>query len=249
MRSRRVGNGEQRRPGSRHRSHARVRRVHRGRASGLHPDLWRRACQDGRSRPRCRTNGRQHRRRQHGLPGAEDREAQRRLQPDARAGACGRDHRRDVEGGQDSSHGQDAQGLGRRRGECGRVGEACRGRGRESDRHPWPHCETELQRSGRLGFCDRSREDGVDSGVRLRRLHRAGGHHRSNALGRERRLRRPRCPPQSLDPRSGARSDGGQAGPLDHARRARPVPARLHAAAAERERSRERQGAAAANAG
>ncbi len=53
-------------------------------------------------------------------------------------------------------------------------------------------------------------------------------------LGRERRLRRPRCPPQSLDPRPGARPDGGQAGPIDHARRARPVPARLHAAATQR---------------
>ena len=34
-------------------------------------------------------HGRRHRRRQHGLPGAEDRQAQRRLQPDARAGARG----------------------------------------------------------------------------------------------------------------------------------------------------------------
>ena len=34
-----------------------------------------------------RGHGRRHRRRQHGLPGAEDRQAQRRLQPDARAGA------------------------------------------------------------------------------------------------------------------------------------------------------------------
>ena len=34
-----------------------------------------------------RGHGRRHRRRQHGLSGAEDRQAQRRLQPDARAGA------------------------------------------------------------------------------------------------------------------------------------------------------------------
>ena len=32
-----------------------------------------------------RGHGRRHRRREHGLPGAEDRQAQRRLQPDARA--------------------------------------------------------------------------------------------------------------------------------------------------------------------
>ena len=100
---------------------------------------------------------------------------------------------------------------------AGRVGQARRGRRGESDRHPWPHRETELQRSRRLGFRDRSREDGVDSRVWLGRLHRAGGHRRADALGCERRLRRPRRPPQSLDPRPGARSDGGQAGSIDHA--------------------------------
>ena len=67
--------------------------------------------------PRRRSDGRQHRRRQHGLPGAEDREAQRRLQPDARARARGRDHRGDDEGGEHSRHRQDAQGLGRWRSE------------------------------------------------------------------------------------------------------------------------------------
>ena len=41
-----------------------------------------------------RGHGRRRRRHQHGLPGAEDREAQRRLQPDARAVARGRDRRR-----------------------------------------------------------------------------------------------------------------------------------------------------------
>ena len=42
-----------------------------------------------------RGHGRRHRRRQHGLPGAEDREAQRRLQPDARARARRRGGARD----------------------------------------------------------------------------------------------------------------------------------------------------------
>ena len=46
-----------------------------------------------------RGHGRRHRRRQHGLPGAEDRQAQRRLQPDARAGARRRRRARDGEGG------------------------------------------------------------------------------------------------------------------------------------------------------
>ena len=44
---------------------------------------------DGRRRADRRRNGRRHRRREHGLPGAQDRETQRRLQPDARTGARG----------------------------------------------------------------------------------------------------------------------------------------------------------------
>ena len=52
-----------------------------------------------------------------GCPVPEDREAQRRLQPDARARARGRDHRGHDEGGEDSRHREDAQGVGRRRGE------------------------------------------------------------------------------------------------------------------------------------
>ena len=46
-----------------------------------------------------------------GCPGAEDREAQRRLQPDARAGARGERRARDGQGGADSGHGQDARRL------------------------------------------------------------------------------------------------------------------------------------------
>ena len=63
--------------------------VHRGRAAGLDPDLRRRSREDGRGRADRRRHGRRHRRRQHGMPGPEDREAQRRLQPDARARARG----------------------------------------------------------------------------------------------------------------------------------------------------------------
>ena len=56
---------------------------------GLDSDLRRRSRGDGRRGADRRRHGRRHRRRQHGLPGAEDREAQRRLQPDARARARG----------------------------------------------------------------------------------------------------------------------------------------------------------------
>ena len=44
-----------------------------------------------------------------------------------------------------------------------------------------PHREAKLQRLGRLGFRDRGCEDGVDSGVRIRRLHRARRHRRADA--------------------------------------------------------------------
>ena len=50
---------------------------------------------DGRCGAGRRRHGRRHHRHQHGLPGAEDREAQRRLQPDARAGARGQRRARD----------------------------------------------------------------------------------------------------------------------------------------------------------
>ena len=54
---------------------------------------------------------RRHRRRQHGLPGPEDREAQRRVQPDARAGACRRRDRGDDEGRAHPGDGQDARRM------------------------------------------------------------------------------------------------------------------------------------------
>ena len=49
------------------------------------------------------------------------------------------------------------------------------------------------------------------------------------AIRRERRLCGPRRAAQSLGPRPGARPDGRPTGAPDHARRSRPVPARLHA--------------------
>ena len=58
--------------------------------------------------------------------------------------ARGGDHRGDVEGGEDSRHRQDAQGLGRRRDQCAGAGEARRGRGREGDRDSRPHREAKL---------------------------------------------------------------------------------------------------------
>ena len=85
-----------------------------------------------------------------------------------------------VEGGEDSRHRQDAQGLGRRRDQCAGAGQARRGRGRVGDRDSRPHREAELQRRRRLGLRDRGRADRFDSGVRLRRLHRARRHRRAS---------------------------------------------------------------------
>ena len=95
LRTRRHGDGERRGAGARA-STARWSTPNtprrsgrsRSRSSAAIPTRWRKP----RSRPGPR---RRHRRRQHGLPGAEDREAQRRLQPDARARARGLGHRRD----------------------------------------------------------------------------------------------------------------------------------------------------------
>ena len=60
-------------------------------------------------------------------------------------------------------------------------------------------------------------------------------------LGRERRVRGPRRAAQPVDPRPGARPDGGPPGSRDFARRARPFPARLHAAAARAKTSMRRR--------
>ena len=95
--------------------------IHRRRAAGLDSDLRRRPRTNGGGRARRRRHGRRHRRRQHGLPGAEDRQAQRRVQLDAGAGARGHRHRVDGESGQHSGHRQDAQRLGRRRAERSRT--------------------------------------------------------------------------------------------------------------------------------
>ena len=67
----------------------------------------------GRGHRRSARRGR--RGRQHGLPGAEDREAQRRVQPDEGARAGRGDRRGDGEGGEDPRHGEDARGMERPR--------------------------------------------------------------------------------------------------------------------------------------
>ncbi len=46
------------------------------------------------------------------MPGPEDREAQRRLQPDARAGSCGIGHPRDDVRREDPGDGKDAGRVG-----------------------------------------------------------------------------------------------------------------------------------------
>ena len=136
---------------ARHRPLARVPRVHRRRAAGLDPDLRRRPRAHGRGRAGRRIPRRRHRRRQHGLPGAEDREAQRRLQPDARARARGRHRLGHGEGGEDPRHREDARGLERARGERARTGAHGRGRRGVGGRRARPHRRAGLSRAGRLG--------------------------------------------------------------------------------------------------
>ena len=94
-----------------HRSDARVRRVHRRGAARLDPDLRRRPGAHGRSGARGRGHGRRRRRHQHGVPGPEDREAQRRVLPHARARARRAHRRRDGEGGAHPGDGEDARRL------------------------------------------------------------------------------------------------------------------------------------------
>ena len=76
-----------------------------------------------------------------------------------------------------------------------------------------------------------------DSGVRQRRLHRAGADRRAAAGGRRGRARRPRRAAQSLDSRAGRGPRRRPAAARGHARRSRAVPARLHRSAAERARA------------
>ena len=184
-------------------------------------------------------HGRQHRRRQHGLPGAEDREAQRRLQPDARARARRRDHRGDGEGGEDSRHRQDAQGLGRRRGEC-----AARWRGASRTRARRRSRSTAAPRSSPTAAAPTG-----TSSPRSRRRCRFRCSDRATASSPSRSssgcksgvsgvfvgrgvLRNPWILAQAQDLLEGRPARD------DLARRARPVPARLHGAAAQRERRR-----------
>ena len=83
------------------------------------------------------------------------------------------------------------------------------------------------------GRSSRASRASLDSRVRLGRLRRAGQTSRARlAVGVERRARRPRRVAQSVDFRQAADVAAGGRGAGDHARGARPVPARLHAAAA-----------------
>ena len=163
-----------------HRSHARVRRVHRRRAAGLDSDLRRRSGEDGGRGADRRRHGRRHRRRQHGLPGAEDREAQRRLQPDARARARRARHRRDGEGREDSGDGEDARRLERRGAQRAGARADGAGRRRRGGDDSRPHRGAVLQRQRRLGSRVAGRERADHSGARQRRLRRAGADRRAD---------------------------------------------------------------------
>ena len=115
-----------------------------------------------------------YRRREHGLPGAEDREARRGLQPHAGSAARRRGHRGDGAGGEDSGHGEDAGRLERRRGQCARCSPG-------SSRTPVPPrspCTGAPPRSPTRGRSDwtldrAGRRSDVDPGARQRRLRRA----------------------------------------------------------------------------
>ena len=166
MRARRHRDGVVGRPRPRHRSDPRVRRVHRGGAPRLHPDLRRRSREDGRRRAGRRRPRRRHRRRQHGLPRSEDREAQRRLQPDARARARGDRHQRDGEGGEDSGDGQDARRLERSYAECARPCAPSSRRRRRGGDDPRAHGGAVVQRIGGLGSRVRRRARSLDTRTR-----------------------------------------------------------------------------------
>ena len=220
MRARRHGDGELRGPGTRHRPDARVRRIHRGRAADFDPGVRRRSREDGGGRADRRGHGRRHRGRQHGMPGAEDREAQRRLQPDARAGACRRCHRGDDEGREDSGDGQDAGRV--ERGRAQRAGAGADGGGRRGvgGRRARPDRGAELHRIGRLGSRRAHCRRVDDPGVRQRRLRRARAGDEPDAVGRRGRARRTRRAAQSLDSRAGR---GPRRGTADARRSRSPI--------------------------
>ena len=159
---------------------------------------------DGGGRSDRRGHGRRYRGRQYGLPRAENREAQRRLQPDERTRACRQRHRRDGEGREDSRDRQDACGLERPRPQrfcAGEDGGRCRRRG---GRRPRAHGGAELQRSGRLGPRGARGRRADDSGLWKRRLRRARSDRRAPRLRNRGRVGGTRCPPESVDPGAGA---------------------------------------------
>ena len=152
-----------------------------------------------------------------------------------------RGHRGDDEGGEDPRDRQDARRLERRRAERADAREDGRGRRRGGDRRPRPHRRAELQRLGRLGSRCRDRRRADDSGVRQRRLRRAGADRRADAIAASKACwsaaaccairgswrRRPILPAG----RPARDRDAGGA---------RAVPARLHRAARCSERVRHR---------
>ena len=87
-----------------------------------------------------------------GCPVAEDRQAQCRLQPDARAGARGRGRSRDGEGGADSGHREDARRLGRDGDQRAGSGEAGRRRRRGRGHGPRAHRGAVVLRASRTGI-------------------------------------------------------------------------------------------------
>ena len=127
---------------------------------------------------------------------------------------------RDGEGGEDSGHGEDARRLERRRGQRAGAGAADGGCRRRGGRRARPH-RGAVATPGRPTGISIARVAGErrHSGVRQRRLRRAGADRRAAARrGVSRRARRPRRAAQSVDLRQAADLAAGRA-PRDGHRR------------------------------
>ena len=153
---------------------------------------------------------RRHRRRQHGLPGAEDRQAQRRLQPDARAGARRRRSSPRWREPSDPGDGQDAGRVERARDQRADAGRMVADAGAAAVAVHGRTAAQSLQRIVGLGPDLRVAAACRDPGARQRRLRRARPDHRAAARPRvERRARRPRRAAKPVDSGAGAGPRGG----------------------------------------
>ena len=217
-----------------------IRRIHGRRAPGVDPDLRRRPGEDGRCRADRRRVGREHRRREHGLSRAEDREAQCRLQPDARAGSCGLGDCGDDQTCEDSCHRENARGLERTIGECSRTGQARGRRRRFGGRCARSYGFAVVLRARRLGAHRSRGRVGKHSRVGIGRLRRAGGYPRPHGDRRQWRARRTGRASESLDSRASRRPRRRPSSAPGYARRSRSVSPGLRRSAPQRRKNASR---------